>query len=481
LFVILQFPLLDARPFVPKARIGPPWPHAQQGDFIRAFGNVERRKRGSIVEWPADAHYCRAKNAVKFPNKFGAQELGQASEAFLGKVAFRRLYVDTEACRLEVGLTLRRRQPAAPTSGVGALSLLRSLLSLPVGIRNGAMHKNAMLSSLGSAVAHQYLRSTLSKTDKASAEDWWISAGNPSILCEYDADELADLPPYSTNVVAFDFQHLDLAHCHVEHQNVRVGVWFLRKGNAVNSDELRRLRLNLVRVHEEKETVRLLLRLVTSGQLAFNLESTDRLQEFLDRVIGALESKSRFGIAQAPLLSAAREVTGAVEAGERELLLQSITQIRRTVRNKIERQTRSQTQAQIVTIIDVETINMTNKTTKVILGDNATISGPFNVVTAETIQNSFNAVAKSNVSDDLKKRLQELTVQVTELAKQMPPEQAESVARDLESLTKEATAKAPRKKWYDLSAEGLIDAAKAVAGMAAPVTTAVKAVLALLG
>jgi hypothetical protein len=235
------------------------------------------------------------------------------------------------------------------------------------------MHKKPMLSNLGSALARQYLSSTLSKTDKASSEDWWISAGNPALICEYDVDELAELPPHSTNVVALEFQHLDLAHCYIEHQNARIGVWLLRKGNAVNSDELRRLRLNLVRVHEEKETLRLLLRHVTSGRLVFNLESTDRLQDFLDNVIGTLESKSRFGIVQAPLLSAAREVTGAVEAGERELLLHSITQIRRTVRNKIERQTRSQTQAQLVTIIDVETINMTNKTTKVILGDNATV------------------------------------------------------------------------------------------------------------
>lgn len=84
------------------------------------------------------------------------------------------------------------------------------------------------------------------------------------------------------------------------------------------------------------------------------------------------------------------------------------------------------------------------------------------------------------ITEDRKNGLKELTVQVTELAKRMPPEQAEQVARDLESLTKEATSKATAQEVVRVSADGLIEAAKTVAEMAAPVTTAVKAVLALL-
>jgi regulator of replication initiation timing len=305
-----------------------------------------------------------------------------------------------------------------------------------------------------------------------------VTAGRPLVLCEYREGDLIDLPPHSINVIAYDFQHLDLAYCRVQLRNVQVGAWLLRTGAKVDPDELRRLRLNLFRVHQETESIRLLLRQVIRGNLQFEGESSDRLQEFLSRVIRVLESKSRFGITQAPLLDAAREVSGLVEPGQRTLLLESITRIRSTVRNKIERQLQSGAPSQIVNVIDhVETLTMT----KVVLGNNATINGPFNVVTADTIQNSFNSIAKSDASDELKQRLQELTVQVTELAKHLPSEQAENVARDLEAFAKEATAAAPRKKWYELSASGLVEAAKAVAGMAGPVTSAVKAVIALLG
>jgi hypothetical protein len=76
--------------------------------------------------------------------------------------------------------------------------------------------------------------------------------------------------------------------------------------------------------------------------------------------------------------------------------------------------------------------------------------------------------------------LKDLTAKVAELAKQLPQDKAEVASKDLAALTSEAVSKEPRKPWYELSASGLVEAAKAVAEMAAPITTAVAAVLALL-
>ena len=64
--------------------------------------------------------------------------------------------------------------------------------------------------------------------------------------------------------------------------------------------------------------------------------------------------------------------------------------------------------------------------------------------------------------------------------KKAPADVQEKAAKNLEKLTKEATSPKPDRQWYEVSAEGLLDAAKAVAGMAAPITSAVKAVLSLL-
>jgi GTPase SAR1 family protein len=109
---------------------------------------------------------------------------------------------------------------------------------------------------------------------------------------------------------------------------------------------------------------------------------------------------------------------------------------------------------------------------------NSSIGG--NVISNSSIQNSFNTVAQSAAEPNLKSALEHLCQQVEQMLTKLPEEKKEEVAQDLDSFVKEATKDAPRRKWYELSAEGLIEAAKACAGMTAPVTATVKGILELL-
>jgi hypothetical protein len=112
------------------------------------------------------------------------------------------------------------------------------------------------------------------------------------------------------------------------------------------------------------------------------------------------------------------------------------------------------------------------------IGDGATVHG--NTIAGSTIQNSFNTIAESAAEPALKAELERLCQQVEQLLPQLPEEKREEAAQDLDSLVKEATKETPRKKWYELSAEGLLEAAKTCAGMATPVTATIKSILALL-
>lgn len=126
----------------------------------------------------------------------------------------------------------------------------------------------------------------------------------------------------------------------------------------------------------------------------------------------------------------------------------------------------------------------------VVVGDNATnehrvsvgngnsIQGDFIVGT--TIQDSFNQIQQSPAGQELKEKLALLCRQVEEMAKQLPAKKRKVVSQALSSFVSEASKEAPRKKWYELSAEGLLDAAKACAGIASPVISTVKDVLSLL-
>lgn len=59
-------------------------------------------------------------------------------------------------------------------------------------------------------------------------------------------------------------------------------------------------------------------------------------------------------------------------------------------------------------------------------------------------------------------------------------EGAEQVARDLETLTAEATSKEPRRKWWELSIEGLKDAAKNIGEIGKPVLELATRIVAIL-
>ncbi|NEQ39709.1 MAG: hypothetical protein F6K40_27045 [Okeania sp. SIO3I5] len=99
------------------------------------------------------------------------------------------------------------------------------------------------------------------------------------------------------------------------------------------------------------------------------------------------------------------------------------------------------------------------------------------------IENSFNTLAEAKVDDDIKSLLDQLLKAINEVNKKATPEQAEIVetmAQDAETLVKESTKTKPRRKWYEMSLEGLKDAAKNMGDIAIPVLKLVDKITPLL-
>lgn len=126
--------------------------------------------------------------------------------------------------------------------------------------------------------------------------------------------------------------------------------------------------------------------------------------------------------------------------------------------------------------LHAETVNMTK--IEVTLGDGTTIHGDF--VVANSIKDSFNKVEKADVPYELKSLLKDLTKSVAAMSERLPKETAGQVARDLETLTAEATSKTPRKQWWELSVEGLTKAAKDIGEIGKPVLELAAKIVAIL-
>ena len=118
------------------------------------------------------------------------------------------------------------------------------------------------------------------------------------------------------------------------------------------------------------------------------------------------------------------------------------------------------------------------------MGDTITINAKGDVAFAkdQAIANISKQISDSaNLADDLADKLNKLTQAVNAMARDMPDDKANEVTGDLQTLVDEAEKDEPRKKWYQLSGEGLIEAAQAVGSLGKPVIDATNAVLKLLG
>jgi len=101
------------------------------------------------------------------------------------------------------------------------------------------------------------------------------------------------------------------------------------------------------------------------------------------------------------------------------------------------------------------------------IGDNATINAPITI--ADTIEESFNVIQQSPIDENIKELLEELTQAVVVSANAAPPEVAQAMARDVETLAKEVTSENPRRSWWELSLASLREAATTLGQVATPI------------
>lgn len=110
-----------------------------------------------------------------------------------------------------------------------------------------------------------------------------------------------------------------------------------------------------------------------------------------------------------------------------------------------------------------------------------TVGKNIKAVTAKKITDSFNRVQAADASDEIKDLLKQLTQEVAKVADELPDEKADDAADALETLTKEVARESPRKEWWNLSAKGITDAAKATGTIGTTAISLVKELGPMLG
>jgi hypothetical protein len=336
-------------------------------------------------------------------------------------------------------------------------------------------------------LADHYVRCTTKRISgkMPPTEGWWFVPGDPLLLIEYRASDLAALPRRSQLVRTLDFANITLSRCRVEYRSRTVGVWFLRTDENTDRDVLRRLRLHLCRLHSEIECLKQIFRAIIGKRLSVSrgTESND-LQEYLRKATRLLSRKESHGFRQLPILRAAMEAHYLVEPGDRENLLAELDRLRPNIVRNIKALTETIGQGQGRPGINIDHLDLRGG--RFIMEEKSiTVTGDGNILNVaeymsqitNTVQQNIN---KSGAPANAKQMVKDLTDQLKEISSLIDPQLAKQLGDDVRVLSEEMARPTPRKEWYQFTLNGLKKAAETIGKIGEPILTIVGKLIPIL-
>jgi hypothetical protein len=508
--LVVQFPISDARPFTPglASRLDlPDWPSPTteiSPQFVRRFGPAVRRRRGPDAAWIAEKVFCQANGALKFSGlgevPLGPEDIRRRSALrrqfrppvwkFQPVCALRRLLSDGSALvRVEIGVAHSSRATRLRgIEGDELYSIVRDFLDLPTRVmRADDNPTGGPLILQGRHLAELYERaSTRLGAQPSRGRSGLVESGMPLVLVEFGRGEVKRLPRGVQSVDAAKVHGANLAFAWIKTAKATVPAWFVTQGRA-SSQELRSLRLSLLRLHAEREALDLVLRQLRRGRVTFDprTNESETLQAYLNRATRVVERDWVSGVSQSAILAAFDAAESVLRPEDRDELSSRLESARGQVLKKVAKYETTRAYVREIHALTYVEGDLVEHNEQIITG--GTFTGPvINKVASEKIENSFQTVANSNSAPELKEALTLLADEVKLLVRQLEdaggsPESIQDVADLLETFATQAIRDRPLKAVLQAAGKALVDGAQAVAERVAPIAGAVSAVLKLLG
>lgn len=348
MLLTIQFPFTDLRGFFKSTgRLTKPgWPIPTPDDeFVRFFGAVRYRKLGGLSGWVGENEICEANRFMRLSYCPKIKDAYSRKE-FVTGIAFRRLYFDGLAVgKFELGISTRTRKKV-DLSKQAVKDLVDSFLHMPIRLRESRSgYKNCLLGHSAQYVASLYYHATTKNLDEpiTSTNKWMIRPGIPILFLVCQSEEVLPLPYWSRNVEIKNYD-FNLYNCLVPFQGKNFRLWLLDNHLSAHYDirAARRLRIYLLRLNAEHESLRLVLRNIISKNIDVKPRSklSDNLQYYLNeatRRIGILDSKSSNQF-EDEICDIARESMNTLNPGQKDALVNVLKSIdvRKNILRKVE-------------------------------------------------------------------------------------------------------------------------------------------------
>jgi hypothetical protein len=474
MIVILLLPLADLRVLDGSRRsCGPDWrlpPDPQRRGFLRGIGGLRTlRDEGAapLLDWPTDGWYVDARGALRLPAPAGAgfarSAVALGVHPLVARHTLRRIVCDGRALwHVQFGVEL---QPERVPSLQALHTVIDEWLGTPVRLPGRDAVGRPLLAQRN-ALAALLERSTTPRGVQAAGGR--LRTGTPLVYvqstCRPGAGADAWMPggrSLGPGITLFN------GHWPLPTGDAAM-VWLQAELGQAPRGRLNHLRLNLLRLHAEREVIKQVLRAAAALE-----QPTPALEAVLARAHHLLTQGTRFGNDQA-VLQAAFAAYDDFTAAERAAVLALLAEHRQSRQRASELIHALQRQGPT-------TVNVFEAGARM---NTITISGSGNSIGQINVDAVFvNAtnVVNQAAAGPTKDALEQLLAQSRELAARLPEADREEVAKHTETIAREVSSTKPHAGILSISAQGLVDAAKAVAEMAQPIATAVAAVLGIVG
>lgn len=484
MLVSIQFPIADARSFIRSTSLRleePYWPNPQcmssAKQFVHYFGDANEREREPDISVPDEYSFCGAHRALRF-HMLETQSTGLPGKRFYPVCAYRRLFCDGQAvARVEIGIaharwakTLYRLSFKEIVSIVQDISLVDTWV--PVNQPRRVRYKPAI--TQGRQLASLFSKGTMNRNaDLSDFGEKLVTAGDPIIVVELKPHEIHPdalrqaiegftlVPASITRKTKAFFSRLKTPYGSAP-------LWILHKGKAPEN-KLRSLRLCLLRTHAEREVLDHILGQIQRGNLLNpgSEEAVDLLDEYFIKHIGTVQKKVYFGIKQSGLVLANNAMQLSIRPAVQAQLLSRYKGCRRQVWRKIDDYQAEHNATRLTQTIHVEkgAVQLSTEVHQSGTGNVLQIAEYMNQVSA----NVTNSIQSETVPHEVSDLIQQLKSEMEKISDTADESQIRKMGKNLEALSKETANSEPDRRWYEVSLEGIKEAAEAIGGIAAPI------------
>jgi hypothetical protein len=493
MFVTVQFPIADARRFLdgPHTYLRRPnWKAPLAGvvsEYVWGFGRVAYRELEVDPAWSDEAYFALAAGSIRLPELKRRQvQLVPGAIPAIVACRFRRLFHDgTCVARVEVGFSIR--PGIAAMESLDAEAAVSYLLALPSIVPEAAgAARPRQLAFQGSRLAGRYRDASMPRSMRGVPS--LVAAGNPIVLVDSTGSKSATLPKRLEDASAATSGRISLGFALTRFGGTGVPTWYIGPNTAAgtNWDMCRKLRLCLLRLHAEEEVLDRVVSWVDDGSLPYVVgsDAADRLDAYINQATQLLERRLNYGLPSSAIRDAYDAVTEVnrndVTARRRVAFDGMRLQVRRKAELFIARRDAARPIINMVKVevegdIVNEKIHIGGAVTGSIIGRN----------NKQIITNSFNQFATAHgKEDDLAAQMQILKDSIASLVTELQsqdPNAAADVTDTFQAFAEESTQETPRAGLMRSLGKTLIESAKRVAKIAAPVANAVAAVITIFG